>query len=200
MDLHTAIAERRAVKHFDSSHRLSDAEVATLYENALLSPTSFNIQHWRFLRITDSETRAAIRAAAWDQAQVTDASELVLVCADVNAWKKEPQRYWRDAPQEAQEMLIPMLQGFYEGREWIQRDEAIRSGSIASQTLMLTAKAMGYDSCPMIGFDQDEVAKLVNLPEDHVFVMMIAIGKAVEPARNRGGQLPLSEVVLQNSF
>ncbi|MBY4678896.1 nitroreductase family protein [Marinobacterium arenosum] len=200
MELNTAIAERRAVKHFDASHKLSDAEIATLYENALLSPTSYNIQHWRFLRITDLELRKAIRAAAWDQAQVSDASELVLICADVKAWQKSPERYWRNAPKETQDMLLSMLQGFYEGREWIQRDEAIRSGAMAAQTLMLTAKALGYDSCPMIGFDQDKVAELVNLPDDHLLVMMLAIGKAVKPANERGGQLPLNEVVLSNTF
>lgn len=97
-------------------------------------------------------------------------------------------------------MLLPMIDGFYEGREWIQRDEAIRSGSIAAQTLMLTAKAMGYDSCPMVGFDQEKMAELVNLPEDHIFVMMVAIGKAAQPANDRGGQLPLNEVVLNNTF
>jgi len=200
MDLNSAVAERRAVKHFDPNHKLSEAEVANLYENALLSPTSFNIQHWRFLRITDLELRKKIREAAWDQAQVTDAAEVVLICADVNAWKKQPGRYWRNAPQEAQDMLLPMIDGFYEGREWIQRDEAIRSGSIAAQTLMLTAKAMGYDSCPMVGFDQEKMAELVNLPEDHIFVMMVAIGKAAQPANDRGGQLPLNEVVLNNTF
>ncbi|WP_027856623.1 nitroreductase family protein [Marinobacterium jannaschii] len=200
MDLTTAITERRSVKHFDPSHRMTEAEVATLYEQALLSPTSYNIQHWRFLRITDENQRQAVRAAAWDQAQVSEASELVLICGDTNAWQKSPERYWQDAPEDVQAMLVPMLQDFYNGREWIQRDEAIRSGAMAAQTLMLSAKAMGYDSCPMIGFDQEQMAKIVNLPEDHIFVMMVAIGKAAKPANGRGGQLPLSEVVLQNSF
>lgn len=200
MDLLTTISERRSVKHFDPSHQLSEAEVATLFEQALLSPTSYNIQHWRFVRITDNELRKEIRTAAWDQAQVTDASELVLICADTNAWKKSPERYWRDAPKEAQDMLVPMLQDFYTGREWIQRDEAIRSGAMAAQTLMLTAKALGYDSCPMIGFDQDKVAELINLPDDHILVMMLPIGKALKAANGRGGQLPLQEVVLNNGF
>lgn len=200
MDLFTAISERRAIKHFDPSHQLNDAEVATLFEQALLSPTSYNIQHWRFVRITDNKLRQDIRAAAWDQAQVTDASELVLICADTNAWQKSPERYWRDAPQAAQDMLVPMLQDFYQGREWIQRDEAIRSGAMAAQTLMLAAKALGYDSCPMIGFDQDKVAELINLPDDHILVMMLPIGKALKAANGRGGQLPLQDVVLNNGF
>jgi len=65
---------------------------------------------------------------------------------------------------------------------------------------MLAAKAMGYDSCPMVGFDFDAVGKLVNLPEDHVIALMVSVGKAVEPARPRGGQLPLDEVVVTDRF
>ena len=93
-----------------------------------------------------------------------------------------------------------MIIQFYEGRESVQRDEAMRSCGIAAQTLMLTAKAMGYDTCPMIGFDPQVVAELIQLPEDHAIGMMITVGKALQPARDRGGQLPLSEVVIRNQF
>jgi len=122
------------------------------------------------------------------------------VTADVDAWKKEPGRYWKDAPKEAQDVLVPWMGAFHEGRAWLQRDEAQRSIGMAMQNLMLAAKAMGYDSCPMIGFDLDEVAKLVNLPEDHVIGPMVAIGKGTKPAHPKPGQLDLSEVVLENSF
>jgi nitroreductase len=93
-----------------------------------------------------------------------------------------------------------MLTDFYQGREWIQRDEAIRSGAFAAQNLMLSAKAMGLDSCPMIGFDQEKVSELIRLPEDHVIVMMVAVGLAKTPARPRGGQLSVTEVMVKNRF
>ena len=81
-----------------------------------------------------------------------------------------------------------------------ERDEAMRSCGIAAQTLMLAARDMGYDSCPMDGFDFDAVAELINLPEHHVVAMFVAIGKAVKPAWPRPGQLPLSEVVIADRF
>jgi nitroreductase len=89
---------------------------------------------------------------------------------------------------------------FHEGREWLQRDEAMRSIGIASQTIMLSAKALGYDSCPMIGFDLDTVAELIGLPQDHVIGNMIAIGKSTKPAWPKPGQLPLEEVVIHDRF
>ena len=82
----------------------------------------------------------------------------------------------------------------------MQRDEAIRSCGIAAQTLMLAAKSLGYDSAPMIGFDQTEVGKIINLPDDHLIAMMICIGKAKDPPLPRGGQLDYNQVVIEDKF
>ena len=135
-----------------------------------------------------------------DQAQMTDASMLIILTADANAWKKDPARYWKNAPKAAQDVLVPWITPFHEGREWLQRDEAQRSIGMAAQTIMLAVKDMGYDSCPMIGFDIDKVAELINLPEGYVMGPMIAIGKGTKEAWPKPGQLPLSELVTENSF
>lgn len=195
-----AIHARRAVKHYDPTHRLSDDEVKTLLTAAMQAPTAFNIQHWRFLLVTDPAVRKEIRAVAWDQAQVTDASLLVLLCADLGAWRKQPERYWQEAPKPVQDILLPAIQQYYTGREQVQRDEAMRSCGLAGMTLMLAAKALGYDSCPMDGFDFDAVARLIHLPEDHVISFMVAIGKGTQPAWPKPGQLPYEEVVIDNRF
>ena len=200
MDTFDAIKERRSVKHYDVNHKLTDEEVNQLLSLAVLSPTSFNIQNWRFVLVKDSEVRKQIRAAAWDQAQVTDSSLLIVICADLKAWKDNPGQYWKNAPKEAQEFLVPAMSPFYEGKDELQRDEAMRSCGIAAQTIMLTAKSMGYDSNPMIGFDPDKVAEIIKLPENHVISMLMAVGKQTKPAMPRGGQLPLDKVVLIDKF
>jgi nitroreductase len=200
--MHTfdAIESRRAIKHYDPEHRLTPEEETRLLSLAALSPTAFNIQNWRFVVVKDPELRKQIRAAAWDQAQVTDASLLVVLCADLHAWKREPARYWKNAPAEVAGFLVPAITQYYEGREAVQRDEAMRSCGIAAQTLMLAAKAMGYDSCPMDGFDFDAVGKLIKLPEDHIIAMFVVIGKALRPSWPRPGQLPLNDLVVENTF
>lgn len=200
MDVFTAIETRRAVKHFDPEHKMSEEEIKKLLSYAMLSPTSFNIQHWRFVIVQDKELRKKIREVAWNQPQVTDSSLLIVLCADVKAWEKNPERYWRNAPEEVRNFVVPAIDSFYRGREQVQRDEAIRSCGIVAQTIMLVAKAMGYDSCPMIGFDFEAVAELINLPEDHVIGMMIAIGKATKPPWPRAGQLSYEEVVIIDKF
>ena len=201
MDTFDAIYHRRAVKHFDPEHRLTPEEETRLLEAAIQAPTSFNIQHWRFVILRDPDLRARIRKEFGnDQAQMTDASLLILLTADVMAWKKEPQRYWKNAPAEVAELLVNWIAPFHEGREWLQRDEAQRSIGMAMQNLMLAATAMRYQSCPMIGFDIDAVAKLVGLPDDHVMGPMVAIGKGIKDPWPKPGQLDLSEVVVENRF
>ncbi len=200
MDTFDAIEQRRSIKHFDKNHKLSESEIEKLLSLAILSPTSYNIQNWRFVLVKDSETRKKIRSAAWDQAQVTDSSLLLVICADLKAWKKQPERYWKTAPKEIQDMFVKMIGDFYDGKEQLHRDEAMRSCGIAAQTIMLTAKAMGYDSGAMIGFDPQKVAEIINLPEDHVIGLMVVIGKQIKPAMPRGGQLPLSDIVFTDRF
>lgn len=200
MDVKEAIRTRRSIKHYDPSHQMTEAEVQELMEHAILSPTAFNIQHWRFVRIQDKSKRQQIFEAAWGQAQVVDASELLVLCADLNAWEKDPKRYWRNAPQAAQDAILPAIENYYANHHQGQRDEAIRSASIAAMNIMLMARAMGYDSCPMDGFDFDKVAKIINLPHDHIIIMMITIGKKLQDARPRAGQLSLEEVLLTDEF
>jgi nitroreductase len=200
MDTFEAINTRRSIRHFDPSHRFTPAELDQLVTLAMQTPSSFNIQHWPLVNVTDPALRQQIRAAAWDQAQVTEASLLFVITADVKAWAKNPARYFRNAPKEASDMLVPMIGPFYEGKEQLQRDEALRSVGFVAQTLMLAARAMGYDSSPMIGYDPEAVAKLIKLPDDHLVGMLLAIGKATKPAFAKPGYIEKSEMLIENRF
>ncbi len=200
MDVFEAIETRRAVKHFALDHALTDGELDRLLGAVLRSPTAFNIQNWRFVILRDQEHRARVREAAWDQSQVTDASLLVVVCADTKSWEKQPERYWRNAPEEVREFILPAINSYYAGREQVQRDEAMRSAGLAAQTLMLAATAMGYQSCPMDGFDYGKVGELINLPDDHVVCLMVAVGRGIKDPWPRAGRLERDAVVVRDRF
>jgi nitroreductase len=200
MDTFQAIKERRSIRYFDASHRFTTAEFDQLIDLAMQAPSSFNLQHWRLVNVTDPELRKQIRAAAWDQAQVTDASLLFVVTADLKVWQKNPGYYFRNAPKEAQDMLIPMIAPFYEGSEQLQRDEAMHSVGFFMQTMMIAAKAMGYDSGPMIGFDQAKVAELIKLPADHAIGALLVVGKRVKDAFPKPGFVDKSTMLLENHF
>ena len=200
MDTFEAISTRRAIKKFDRLYKMTPKQVKSLMELAILSPTSYNQQNWRFVTVTDQSVKEQISKAARNQSQPSDGSLVIILCGNMNAWKEDPLRYWRNSTPEKQEHVKNALRTKNASNPQNQRDEAIRSCGFAGQTIMLAARQMGLDSCPMVGFEYDELAKIINLPENHLIVLMIVVGKAAEPAGPRGGQLSVNEVVFENKF
>jgi nitroreductase len=200
MDTFDAIKTRRSVKSFDKNHKMTTDEITQLLELAVLSPTSYNIQNWRFVIVTEQSLKDKLSELSHGQPQVSEASLVIVLCADLNSWDKEPERYWATIPEESRNALVTSIRNSYSNKSEQQRDEAMRSCGMAAQTIMLAAKSMGYDTCPMKGFDYQAVGKMINLPDDHVISMMVVVGKKSKDPSPRGGQLPLSEVVFENNF
>lgn len=200
MDTLDTINQRRSVKNFDKNYKMTKSEINKLLELAVLSPTSYNIQNWRFVTVTDQAIKDKLSELSHGQQQVSDASLVIILCADLNSWDKEPERYWANVPVESRKALVKSLRNSYSGKPQQQRDEAMRSCGMAAQTIMLAAKSMGYDTCPMKGFDYEAVGNMINLPTDHVISMMVVVGKKIKDPSPRGGQLSLSDVVFENKF
>jgi nitroreductase len=200
MNVSEAIEARRSVKHYDPDHVIPEPDLAELIRLTKLAPSSFNMQNYRILVVRDPEIRQQIRAAAWDQPQMTDASVLFIMCADLTSHLADPADYWSHAPEEVQNILGPMIKPFYEGNDTLIRDEAMRSAALAGMTLMLAAKDMDYDSCPMIGFDASKVAELIHLPENYAIGFMIPVGKQAQPGWERGDRLSDEKVVAYDRF
>ncbi|MNZ22256.1 putative NAD(P)H nitroreductase MhqN [compost metagenome] len=200
MHIDDAIRSRRAIKGYDTGHSLSREEKDELLQLALFAPTAFNLQHVRLVEVSDPALRQRIRDVAWDQAQVTEASMLVLVCARLDAWEKDAARVWAEAPQPVQDFMAGAIDTYYRDKPQVQRDEVMRSCGLVAQTLMLAARGKGLDSCPMDGFDFDAVADLIRLPENHAIGLMVAVGKQAIEARPRIGKLAFDEAVIRNRF
>ena len=200
MNVSEAIETRRSIKFFDPNHRITDNEIQQLLNAAILAPSAFNIQHWRFVHVTDPALRRELRAIAYNQPQVTDASLLLVLCMDLMARDKSPERYWQTASPERQAQVAQTIRQFYQENSSLQRDEAMRSVAMAAMTLTLKARDMGYDSCCMDGFDYDAAAQRIRLPDDHAICMILAIGKQSSNPFPKTGRLPLEDVVFTNTF
>ncbi len=199
MDVIEAVKRRRATKAFDPNHRISAEAKRVLLETSALAPSAYNIQHWRVVDVQDSAVREDIRKVAWGQAQVTDASLLLVLCADLDAWQENPPRYWATAPQPVQDFLLPKLDEYYRGKPQVARDEAMRSLGLFGMALMLVAQDLGYDSCPMDGFDFDAVARIIGLPEHYAIGYMIAIGRGTGNSWERN-RIPVADWIVDNHF
>ncbi len=199
MDFAQIAETRRSVKQFDPETAISDEELTTLFEQVVLTPSSFNLQHWSFVAVRDKALKSAMQEIAWGQQQVSDSSVAILVSGKLNAYEDAPTIY-AETPPSVQDMVLPMIDGFYRESPQSQRDEAVRSGSLAAMSLMYAAQDMGFATGPMIGFNSDAMVKLLHLPENHIPVMLIVLGKGVGELRARAYRRPLSEVVKLDYF
>ena len=116
MNVIETIESRRSVKHFDPEHVMPEEDLARLIGLAKLAPSSFNMQNYRLVVVRDPELRKQLRAVAWDQAQVTDASVLFIMCADLSAHQADPVKYWSHAPKEVRMFSGPRCVPFTRAR------------------------------------------------------------------------------------
>jgi nitroreductase len=188
------------IKHFDPNHKMTKKTREKLLSTALLSLKSFKIKNWHFVVVDDPEQRKWIREASWGQKQVTDASMLIILCTDLKAWEDDPPHCWHPPPESLREFMVPAMRSCFSGLDRMQRDEVMRSCGIAAQTLVLVAQSMGYDACPLDGFDDDDVGDLINLPVDHAVCMFVTIGKGGGEVHTSEDTFPIEEVVITDSF
>ena len=170
-------------------------------ELALLSPTAYHLQPNRFLMIEDKTLRQKIREAAWNQPQITDSSLLLILCADLNAWHADNiAKNWKSTDENVQNWIQEHVKEDFENNPQHQRDEALRSISIAAGQIMVTARAMGLDTCPIGGFDYTDVARLINLPDHYVIGMLLPVGKRVGEPYARHDMIAYDDAVQINRF
>jgi len=162
---------RHACKVFDDTKKITDEDIGFILEAGRKSPSSFGMEAWKFLVITNEELKAKIRPTCWDQVQITSCSHLVIVLAGIDSVKVESgeveKRFSRrDMPKES----LDFYMGLYAGhlKETLSTDENIynwtaKQSAIAAGNMMTAAAYIGIDSCPIEGFEKEKVEKLLEL-------------------------------------
>jgi nitroreductase len=199
MEFSEVVQQRYSVKSYDPEKAISDAELKDFFDEVVLSPSSFNLQHWTFVAVKEPAIKKQLKDAAWGQAQMEDCSVAVLVCGKLDAYKDAPKIY-KEAPGEIQEKVLPLIQNFYGDNPQLQRDEAVRSASLAAMTMMYGAVNRGWGACPMIGFDPEAVTKILKLTPNIIPVMFIVLGHQKDAPRPRSYRHPVKDVVHLNTF
>lgn len=194
MELSEVIRNRRSVRSYDGDAMVTDEDLKAIFEEVVLSPSSFNLQHWTFIVVREHELKTKLKELAFNQQQVEDAPAAILVCGKVDA-HKDAERIFEEVPQPVKDGTLPMIRNFYDGKPSFCRDEAIRSASFAAMALMLSAANLGFATGPMIGFDSEGVGKLLGLGPGYIPVMLIVLGKEKGESRPRAYRRPLDEVV-----
>lgn len=171
---------RYATKKFDSSRKIQAPDWKTLEQALVLSPSSFGMQPWKFVVVQDAKLREQIRAAAWNQAQVTDASHLVVFAYKQDLGVADVDRFIarvaevRNVPVESladyrQAILGSVSRPKEQVEAWSSRQAYIALGVFLS-----TAAMLGIDACPMEGLDPDAVTRILGLQEQGYRAVVMA--------------------------
>jgi len=162
---------RHACKIFDETKKVSDEDINYILEAGRKSPSSFGMEAWKFLVITNEELKAKIRPACWDQVQITSCSHLVIILAGIDSVKPESGEVARkfkrrEMPQEKLDFYLGLYAGHL--KDTLSSNENIYSWTarqtyIALGNMMTAAAVKGIDSCPIEGFEKEKVEEILKL-------------------------------------
>ena len=162
---------RHACKIFDETKKVSTEDMNYILEAGRKSPSSFGMEAWKFLVITNEELKAKIRPACWDQVQITSCSHLVIILAGIDSVKPESGEVARkfkrrEMPQEKLDFYLGLYAGHL--KNTLSSDENIYSWTakqtaFAAGNMMTAAAIKGVDSCPIEGYDKGKVEEILGL-------------------------------------
>jgi len=172
---------RHACKLFDENKKISDDDINYILEVARRSPSSFGMEAWKFLVVTNDRLKKELRAFCWDQPQITTCSHLVIVLAGINTLRVESgvveaRLARRNLPQDKLNNFIKLYSSHLNST--LKSDETIyqwsaRQTYIASANMMNAASHIGIDSCPIEGFEKNSVESILKLDTTKYQVAML---------------------------
>jgi nitroreductase len=201
--LSDAVEQRRATPSFDGSP-IPDADLKKILEAGLMAPSGYNLQPWRFVVVRNPEQRRKLRGASFNQAKVEEASAVIVACGDQDGWRTDMEemiRMGREAGMtenyaEQARANIPEYLGNHPNlTAWLNRHVMI-----AVTTMMWMAEALGYDTAPMEGYEEDKVRDLLRLPLSYEVVAMLAVGRLKGPDKFNGGRFSMQWTVFDNEY
>lgn len=169
----TQLRWRYATKQFDAARKISTEDWRTLEESLLLTPSSFGLQPWRFIVVTDQATKEKLVPASWDQRQVADAPHVVVFAIKKNVGVNEVDHYLgriaevRGVTTESLKGFRDVLLGFLsQPADTFSADTwATKQAYIALGNFMTAAALVGIDTCPMEGFVPPQYDEILGLRE-----------------------------------
>jgi nitroreductase len=194
---------RHACKVFDENKKISDEDLRFILEAGRKSPSSFGMEAWKFLVITNEELKAKLRPACWDQVQITSCSHLVVILAGIESVKPQsgiPKKRFsrREMPQEKLDFYLNLYENHLQ--DTLSSDENIYSWTarqtfIAAGNMMTAAAVKGIDSCAIEGYEKEKVEAILNLDKSkYRLSMMLPLGYRVNPQSTQQ-RLSFDEVV-----
>ncbi|MDP4096697.1 nitroreductase family protein [Paenibacillus sp. P96] len=182
------IEERRSIRNYDVNAKISREEIEEMLELATKAPSSTNLQPWRFIVIESPEAKEKLLPlAAFNSKQVTTSAAVIAVFGDLDHVEYLNEIYSKAVeigvmPQEVKDRMVEQISAGYATLTREQKKEVVLIDSgLVSMNLMLVAKAYGYDTNPIGGYDRENLGEVFGLEKERYEpIMLISIGKAIE--------------------
>lgn len=191
----TQLNWRYATKKFDPSRRVSAEDWSILEQSLVLTPSSFGLQPWRFIVVTDPDTKSQLKSMSWGQHQLVDASHVVVFAIRRNLSEEDIDKYVartaevRGATVEALGGFRRAMVGALHGGKIDLNHWASLQVYIALGQFMATAAMMGIDTCPMEGIEPAKYDVLLGLP-DQGYATTVACVAGYRAADDKYASLP----------
>ncbi|AJE52975.1 MULTISPECIES: nitroreductase family protein [Paenibacillus] len=192
---------RRSVKVYDPSVKISREEMTEILTEATRAPSSINLQPWRFLVIDSPEGKATLAPLArFNQRQVETSSAVIAVFGDLNNFDNFEQIFGEAVelgymPQDIKEMQQEKVTAHFAALDpVVNRETVLIDGGLVSMQLMLVARAHGYDTNAIGGYEKDKIAEAFGMDKDrYVPVMLISMGKGINEG-HPSTRLPIDQI------
>lgn len=200
-DFQEIVTGRRSIKRYDSTVKISREEMTEILRKANMAPSSVNLQPWRFLVIDSPEAKAKLAPLArFNQIQVETSSAVIAVFGDLDSFAYAEEIYGKAVelgymPADVKERLMESITQYYANMTpEVNLQTVLIDCGLVSMQLMLVARAHGYDTNPIGGYEKDKIAEAFGLdPKRYFPVMLISIGKAADSG-HPSYRLPVDKV------
>ncbi|MEJ6527710.1 nitroreductase family protein [Exiguobacterium sp. USCH10] len=187
-DFMEIVKGRRSIRVYDENVKISKEEMTQILEEATTAPSSLNLQPWRFVVIDSAEGKETLLPlASFNKRQVETSSSVIALFADYQMADYTEEIFDTAVergmmPAEVRDRQVDMIKGIFKDapKEMVKDSIMLDSGLVAMQ-LMLVARAHGYDTNPIGGYDKANIAEAFGLDKERYLpVMLLSIGKAAE--------------------
>ncbi|WP_131668663.1 nitroreductase family protein [Psychrobacter pygoscelis] len=196
MNLAALLNQRTAYYDYDANESVDRQTIEQLVTEAMKAPSAYHLQNWYFIAVTTPEHKNKLCQVAYEQRQILSAAVTFIVCGDMDGYKRlpaalQPSIDMGTLPQILATSFIEGINNSHPNNPQLRRDEAIRSASLASMVLMLTAESKGFATGPMSGFDITALQEAFDLPEYLLPVMLVTVGTTTVPRFPSKQRLPV---------
>lgn len=187
-DFSDLLTNRRSVRAYDPSVKISKEEMQQMLTEAATAPSSVNMQPWRFVIVESDEGKEKLKPLIrFNTTQNDTSSAMILIFGDLNCYEYGEEIYNTAVevgkmPPEVRDHQLAAILPYYQSFSKEKMNDVIKiDSSLFAMQLMLVARAHGYDTNAIGGFEADQLAEAFDLdPERYVPVLILSIGKAAD--------------------